>query len=144
MKHVFASEEELTAIIQAAVRSVLKEELTSMQPARQVSIKDDYLSRKQVSEMLGISLPTLGDYVKTGKLKAYRIGRRVRFKRSEVESALTIIQTGLPNSHNNHTTKRIGVKTGENNNKKIAKFIQSGPSENELEEEKANPLNWIR
>ncbi|RZJ71549.1 helix-turn-helix domain-containing protein [Flavobacterium sp.] len=49
---------------------------------------DEYLTRKQVAELLDIDLSTLHSYCKTGKLNPRGIGRRVYFLRSEVESSL--------------------------------------------------------
>lgn len=47
-----------------------------------------YLSRKEVSKQLKISLPTLHNLTLIGCITGYRIGRRVLYKRSQVESAL--------------------------------------------------------
>ncbi len=52
----------------------------------------EYLERKQVAEMLNINLSTLHNYVKQGKLVAYGLGRRVYFKRHEVENAIVKLQ----------------------------------------------------
>ncbi|TXE18578.1 helix-turn-helix domain-containing protein [Psychroserpens burtonensis] len=48
----------------------------------------EYLTRKEVSELLKVSLGTIQNYVKKGYLKPLSIGRRVLFKRSDVENAL--------------------------------------------------------
>jgi len=55
--------------------------------------EDELLTRAQVAEKLKVSLPTLNEYTKSGKIIAHRIGRRVRYKASEVTSALTQIKT---------------------------------------------------
>ncbi|MDD1524163.1 helix-turn-helix domain-containing protein [Riemerella anatipestifer] len=47
-----------------------------------------YLTRKEVKEMLSIDLSTLNRWTKDGKLKAYGMGNRVYYKRSEVEETL--------------------------------------------------------
>lgn len=47
-----------------------------------------WLSRKEVSELLGISLPTLHDWGKRGILKPYKIGNRVRFRQEDIENTL--------------------------------------------------------
>ncbi|MEL6834564.1 MAG: helix-turn-helix domain-containing protein [Bacteroidota bacterium] len=52
-----------------------------------------YLTRRQVAEMLSISLVTVNDWRKKGILKAYKIGNRVYFKRHEVEAALVEIKS---------------------------------------------------
>ncbi len=50
--------------------------------------EDKFLSRKEVSIQLKISLPTLNVLTKQGTLTGYRMGRRVLYKKDEVESAL--------------------------------------------------------
>lgn len=50
----------------------------------------DILTRKQTAELLGITLPTLREWTKTGKIKCYNVGnsRKVFYRREEVEAAL--------------------------------------------------------
>ncbi len=57
----------------------------------------DYITRKQIADMFGISLVSVNDWTKKGILKAYKIANRVYFKRSEVESSLTEIKSGRAN-----------------------------------------------
>jgi excisionase family DNA binding protein len=52
----------------------------------------ELLTRKEASRLLGISLVTLGDWTKTGKISGYRIASRVRYKRSELENSLSQIR----------------------------------------------------
>lgn len=51
------------------------------------------LSRKQVSEMLGISLPTLHTWTKDGVISAVRLGGAVKYRLSDIEMALKDIQS---------------------------------------------------
>ena len=51
----------------------------------------EYLTRKETSKRLHISLPTLNEYTKSGKLKAYRINGRVLYRKDEIDSALSVI-----------------------------------------------------
>jgi len=51
-----------------------------------------YLTRKEVAELLSISLPTLNEYTKTGKLKGFRIGGRVLYCANEIQNSLTEIE----------------------------------------------------
>jgi excisionase family DNA binding protein len=53
----------------------------------------ELLTRKEASKLLGVSLPTLLDWTKTGKVTGYRIASRVRYKRSELENSLSQIRT---------------------------------------------------
>ena len=50
--------------------------------------KDEFLTRKEVSELLGVSLVTLHKWDKKGILKPSRIGRRVRYLKSDVLNSL--------------------------------------------------------
>lgn len=53
----------------------------------------ELLTRKEASQMLSVSLPTLHEWSKTGKIKGYRIGSRVRYKKAELEAALSLMIT---------------------------------------------------
>jgi len=50
--------------------------------------QDSFLTRDETAKILGITLPTLRTYSLQGKIKAYRIGSRIRYKQSELESSL--------------------------------------------------------
>lgn len=50
--------------------------------------EEGYKTRKETAEMLNISLPTLNQYTKKRILIGYRVGVRVLYKQSEIESAL--------------------------------------------------------
>ncbi|MEI8270389.1 MAG: helix-turn-helix domain-containing protein [bacterium] len=56
-------------------------------------LKDDYLTRKEVSHLLRISLSTLHYYTKNGILRGYRIGGRILYKKVEVQNAVMEIQS---------------------------------------------------
>ncbi|MEQ8553414.1 MAG: helix-turn-helix domain-containing protein [Cyclobacteriaceae bacterium] len=47
-----------------------------------------YLTRKEVAELLSISLPTLHDWCKRKILNPYRVGNRVYFKIDEIDQSL--------------------------------------------------------
>ena len=65
-----------------AFRSVLDEQKSSL--------KDEnvLLTRQECSKMLSISLVTLWKFTKQDIIPAYRIGSRVRYKKSEILLAL--------------------------------------------------------
>jgi excisionase family DNA binding protein len=48
------------------------------------------LTRREVAQMLQISLVTVNDWANKGVLKAHKLGRRVYFKPSEVETSLKL------------------------------------------------------
>lgn len=72
--------QELKEIVHDAVREALSEFKDEFQREQQVKL----LTRKEVAEMLRISLPTLNQWTKMGKLKAYRKSGRVYYKRNEI------------------------------------------------------------
>jgi excisionase family DNA binding protein len=45
---------------------------------------DDLLTRKNAAKYLGVSLPTLNNYEKSGQLVAVRFGARVFFRKSDL------------------------------------------------------------
>ena len=52
-------------------------------------IEQEYISRVDVASLLGLTGPVAVDLAaQTGRLKAYKFGRTVRFRRDEVEAAL--------------------------------------------------------
>lgn len=84
---VITTKEELEQIIKAAVSEAI-----SLITAPQVKPSDELLTRFQVCEILSLSLSTLNNLTKAGKIKGSRIGRRVLYKRSDVDAALITIQ----------------------------------------------------
>ncbi len=64
-----------------------------LQGVNKSSPNTEFLTRKEASNLLGVSLPTLLDWTKTGKVTGYRIASRVRYKRSELENSLSQIRT---------------------------------------------------
>lgn len=77
------------------IGSVIDEKLRHFKPEPQPStVNSEYGTREQVRKRLNISLATLHYRTQDGTLKKYRIGGRVLYKWSEVEQAITEIQTG--------------------------------------------------
>ena len=67
---------------------VLKTELEAVKKHLQPKQPNEYLTRKEVSEMLKIDLSSVHNWSKRGILKPHQIGNRVYFKMSEVENAI--------------------------------------------------------
>tara|TARA_A200000113_G_C8699731_1_gene301537 strand:+ start:274 stop:570 length:297 start_codon:yes stop_codon:yes gene_type:complete len=65
----------------------LKEIVLNFKPQKQ----PEYLTRKEVAEILKVSLVTLSDWNKKGVLKPYRLGNLIRYKREEIDQALISI-----------------------------------------------------
>ena len=64
-----------------------------IQTAQTPPPQTEFITRKQTADLLRVSLPTINDWTKTGKIKGYRIGSRVRYKRNEIENSLSQIKT---------------------------------------------------
>jgi excisionase family DNA binding protein len=71
------------------ILSDLRTELRSLEGKLKQKEPEEYLTRAEVAEILKISLPTVSEWSRSGILKPYRLGKLVRFKRSEVEDALS-------------------------------------------------------
>ena len=53
--------------------------------------RDEYITRQEAANILHITLPTLHQRTLNGSVQGYRTGRRVLYKKSEVEHAVTAI-----------------------------------------------------
>ena len=81
------SPEELTELIKQGVKSQLedfKKNLNTHNP-------DELLTREESCLLLKIGLTSLWNWTKKGKLKAYGIGNRVYYKKSELKESLVRI-----------------------------------------------------
>ncbi len=76
--------EEFKNEILAGVEKLLKEFSEQFTPKH----PEIWMNRKDVGELLGISVVTIHNWSKDGILKPYKIGTRVRFKRSDIEQTL--------------------------------------------------------
>jgi excisionase family DNA binding protein len=81
------NQEDLTTSISLAIEKIFDNFKEKFQPKEQTT----WITRKQVAEILAISLVTVDDWTKRNILTAYRISNKKRYKRQEVESALTKI-----------------------------------------------------
>ena len=70
----------------------LKNEVSEIKKHLQNVAPLELLERSDVAELLNVTFTTLHDWVKKGVLPAHKIGNRVYFKRSEIESALVTIK----------------------------------------------------
>ena len=68
------------------IKQLLQKESTTPPP-------ESYITRKEAANNLCITLPTLTKWTLEGKLRGYRIGRRVLYKKNEVDQAVSSINT---------------------------------------------------
>ena len=76
--------------VSKSVQRDLQTYLSTLQPPKQ---ETEYITRKEAAKVLGVSLPTLNEWTKTGIVQGYRIASRVRYKRAELETSLSKIKT---------------------------------------------------
>jgi len=69
-------------IISDTFKNEIRESLSGQNPPEQ------YLTRKDTARLLQISLVTLRDWSVKGILQSYKIGGRIRYKKSEIDEAL--------------------------------------------------------
>lgn len=96
MQNVFLSpisRDELKTDISDAVKKELQTFISSLQQTA-TPAQPQFLTRKQTAQKLGVSLPTLNEWTKTGLVQGYRIASRVRYKEDEIAAALIQIKTG--------------------------------------------------
>jgi|GEM_PF-422559 len=65
---------------------------TPPQPASDV---DQLRTRKETAARLSITLATLHEYTKSGRISAYRIGNRVLYKDSDIQNALRQVKVSI-------------------------------------------------
>jgi len=73
--------------------SDLLEQYLSTPTTGEVKKISSVLTRKDAAKMLNVSLPTLHFWTKEGIVKGTRIGSRIRYRLSDLESALVDIET---------------------------------------------------
>ncbi|MDX8339389.1 helix-turn-helix domain-containing protein [Draconibacterium sp. IB214405] len=76
--------DELNQPLKDQIQDGFKEVKRQFQPKE----PEEYLTRNEVKDLLKVDLSTIHNWTKRGKLKAYGIGNRVYYKRSEVEQAI--------------------------------------------------------
>jgi len=77
----------LTDCISEAIRTEL-DKVASNQ-----STEKTIYTRQETAALLGISLPTLNQYTKTGLIVGHRLGNKVRYRAESIEKALARIKT---------------------------------------------------
>ncbi|MFK8301525.1 helix-turn-helix domain-containing protein [Capnocytophaga stomatis] len=67
---------------------VVQSQINELKKHFQPKAPTEYLTRREVANLLGVNLTTLNNWTRKGILKSYGIGGRVYYKRNEVESAV--------------------------------------------------------
>ena len=89
---ILTDSDQLERLIESTFKKVFLDTPFMSAPTRQINPdKEDLISRKEAAKLLQISLPTLNELSKSGKLPFYRLSRRVYYKRSEIFSSMRMI-----------------------------------------------------
>lgn len=89
VKFIQVTADQLTELIRDGVRKELRiftKDLHTQEP------KEELLTIEQVAEFLQVSKGTIKNLTKRGALTSYGVGRRLYWKRKEVEEALTKLE----------------------------------------------------
>lgn len=73
--------------LEDTIRKVITDSLRENQFSNSSVYDADYLTRIETAKLLRVTLPTLSDWTKRGILNSYRMGSRIRYKRSEVNAS---------------------------------------------------------
>ncbi|WP_051691649.1 helix-turn-helix domain-containing protein [Pedobacter borealis] len=81
-------EDEFRALIQSYVQEAVKNEVSKLLNDAQEKLQPNkaYLNRKELAELLDISLVTLGNRTKEGLFPARRIGRKILYKWEDIQN----------------------------------------------------------
>ena len=79
--------DELTKILEKIVQDAIQSQ-SMTDPGKQAQSKDDLLNVHQAENLLDVTRQTLRIWERQGRLPAVRIGRRVYFRRSDIDKAL--------------------------------------------------------
>jgi len=86
MNKVFLIEVSLDELVEKTALRVV-EKLKCVLPEEDKS--EEYLTCKQVADLLKISLPTLNKHSKQGLIPSSRVGRCIRYKKSDIEQVIS-------------------------------------------------------
>jgi len=81
------------ADLQGYIAQTIQRELSAISKAEPATDPDELVTRKQAAKYLGLSLPTLHEYTVRGVVTAYRLGSRVRYRKSDLQDCLLKVQT---------------------------------------------------
>jgi excisionase family DNA binding protein len=73
--------------LENTIRKVIADSFRENQMSVPSKSDNDYLTRMETAKLLRVTLPTLSDWTKRGILNSYRMGTRIRYKRSEVNES---------------------------------------------------------
>ncbi|NCI45042.1 excisionase family DNA-binding protein [Sediminibacterium soli] len=79
--------------LETLIRGIIREEFSALTKTSDNSeansqVEEPFLNKMEASQLLGVSLPTFSKLLHDGCVKSYQIGRRRKFKRSELLASI--------------------------------------------------------
>jgi len=82
-----ATIEELVNILETRLSNSIEQKILTIIQDK-AERKENFLTRKEAAQSLGVSLSTLHTLSKEGTVQSYRLRGQIRYKESEIEGAL--------------------------------------------------------
>lgn len=79
--------------LETMIRSIIREELSALNKTpdnteASSQVEEPFLTKVEASHLLGVSLPTFSKLLHDGCVKSYQVGRRKKFRRSELLASI--------------------------------------------------------
>ena len=78
--------------LKAVLRECIKSELETSAPTQKINDPEEILTENEVRKILQVSKVTIKKWRDEKKIPFYRIGTRIRYKKSEVLSSLSTVK----------------------------------------------------
>jgi excisionase family DNA binding protein len=82
--------------LESRIRSIIKSEVQKLNNA-QSNPPDELMSIEEVQTFLHVSKVTIHKWKKRGRIKSYRIGRKIYFKKNEILNSMGSVNTKIRN-----------------------------------------------
>lgn len=89
-KKILLYEVSLEDLVQEIKKSLLKDLEEMIKKSNKESEQDEYLTRKEVSQLLKIDISTLYRWTQSGIITACYLGNRVYYRKSEIDKKLNL------------------------------------------------------
>ncbi|WP_026935165.1 helix-turn-helix domain-containing protein [Christiangramia echinicola] len=74
--------------LQESILKGIQAQLNDLKKSYQPKEPEEFLTRAEVAKMLKVDISTVHNWTKAGKLQRFGLGKRVYYKRSEIEKAI--------------------------------------------------------
>lgn len=78
--------------LRQTIAETLQPQLDKLSQSFQPKEPEEFMTRKEVADLLSVNLSTIHNWKKSGVLKAHSIGARVYYKRSEILESIVELE----------------------------------------------------